>query len=508
MSDSVSMSPATPAAGIGTSAQPRPPLAVPWLVALSILISLWLIVLNPVINEAAIPYLVAARVFLEQGYADSFAGFPRPLMPALIALCHQLTGLSLINAGLLLTSLLYILLCLVFVRTVAALGGSGRAQCFAAAVILLQPTLGELRGAILRDPAYWALCLLALQQLIRYCQAPSQRTALYWLAAILTACLFRLEGLLLLAFTPLALLLALPRRQRMIATLRLALPGWIFLGAIVAAGGVSLLSGVDSNLFAAFVAESSGFSGFALDRAPGLLPGQADSAWALLGSSVALLLVQFAREFTLPWLLLLVYGGLRGLTQQLSAPSRIIINSQLLICFLYLILYGFLSQSVPTTAITVLLASLYLPFLLDSLWQARQWRLPARGLAVLVLALPGSALVTPESYRDTLDARAARWLQDHTDTNASVLSNSPRLAWLSEGQVDWGASQPKSVEALLADGDWRNHRYLVLRGSDALKDWYRLGAYSQFDILKVLHGRGGMIVLIAENREYPADRGS
>ena len=102
-----------------------------WVVAASLLLSLWLITIDPLINRDAILYLRAADAYLESGFFASQQVFARPLISVSIALLHQLTGINLISAGLLLISVFYALFCAGFVATVRTLGGDHRVQLIA-----------------------------------------------------------------------------------------------------------------------------------------------------------------------------------------------------------------------------------------------------------------------------------------------------------------------------------------------------------------------------------------
>ena len=126
-----------------------------WLLALSLLLSLWLVAIDPVINRDAILYLRAAEAYLDQGLLASQALHGRPVLSICIAWLHQLTGLPLLYCGLLLNAAFYAVLVLAFVATVATLGGDRRTQLFAAALILSHPIINEYRSSIMRDPAYW-----------------------------------------------------------------------------------------------------------------------------------------------------------------------------------------------------------------------------------------------------------------------------------------------------------------------------------------------------------------
>ena len=153
-------SPATSSFARGPSATQT--ISFPALACASLLASLWLIAIDPVINDEAVIVLRAADTYISSGFAASVDLFERPLLPIAIATIHQLTGVSLVVAAHSLTTGLFILLCQAFVSTVAMLGGSRQAQLFAAILVLLHPLLCSFRSDFFTEPGYWAFMLLAL----------------------------------------------------------------------------------------------------------------------------------------------------------------------------------------------------------------------------------------------------------------------------------------------------------------------------------------------------------
>ena len=204
-------------------ANPLPHLDYRWVLLASLLLSAWLIALDPLINRDAIIYLRAADAYLQEGFAASQQQFGRPLLSICMAWLHQLTGISLLHAGLLIVTLSYALLAVAFVSVVHTLGGDRSVQLIAAAVILSHPLLNTNRSSIMRDPIYWALLMLAFRELLLYLRSPRLKHHLGWLGYVLLASLFRFEGIFFALLAPCAVLLTrdLPRR------------GWHFLRLVL-----------------------------------------------------------------------------------------------------------------------------------------------------------------------------------------------------------------------------------------------------------------------------------
>ena len=140
------------------------PIDYRWIVLASLLLSGWLIAIDPLLNRDAIIYLRSADAYLRDGFVASQQLFDRPLISICFALLHKWTGLPLEWAGQLLNSLFYALFCATFVATVHTLGGDRRVQLFAAVVVLSHPMLNDYRSSIVRDPAYWAFIVLSLRR--------------------------------------------------------------------------------------------------------------------------------------------------------------------------------------------------------------------------------------------------------------------------------------------------------------------------------------------------------
>ena len=96
----------------------REDLDLRWVFGVSVLLSLWLIYIDPLVNRDGIIYLRAAEAYLQDGFAASHAIFGRPLLSITMGVLHQLTGLSLIHCGQAITTLSYALFCTGFVAVI------------------------------------------------------------------------------------------------------------------------------------------------------------------------------------------------------------------------------------------------------------------------------------------------------------------------------------------------------------------------------------------------------
>lgn len=97
--------PANPAATAAT------PLDVRVIAVFSLLLSLWLIAIDPLLDRDTILYLRSADAYLQDGLLAARQLYGRPLLSLCIAWLHQFTGIPLLYGVLLINSLFYALFC-------------------------------------------------------------------------------------------------------------------------------------------------------------------------------------------------------------------------------------------------------------------------------------------------------------------------------------------------------------------------------------------------------------
>jgi hypothetical protein len=516
----MSGSPLPYAPAIGTLARHRP-IDYRLLTLVSLALSAWLIAIDPLINNDAIFYLRAAQAWLagglDGGTQYNLALYNQPLLPVAIAGVHQLTGLSLIHAGQLLNTLLYAALCVGFVSVTAQLGGDRRVQLFAALIILLHPQLSGYRSSITLDPGYWTFLLLALRQLLHYLQRPNWRSQLYWLAFMGVASLFRYEGLVLLAFAPLSLWFALPRRQRLRGTVRFILPALALLGLLLFTGSW-WAGGYDANnVISQWQQLQHALQGFSRTVGPvtTTIPTPqpdfpvGDSSWVALGGVLALMLVSILRNLGLPGLALFGLGLWRHAERRAGRPlpagSRAVINVHLATCLTYLVLLTVVQPGAieRDSAVVVLLLLVYLPFILEVLWQGSQHRRMLRILTVLSFIAMAGATLHNSDYRKSHIADAGRWLRDNTPASATLLTNNPQLAWASGRRVDWQLGTDLAPQDILEGGLWRHHQYIAVSvEANKLPSLDSIALFPALEVVRVFNNRQRDLVLILENSAY------
>ena len=171
-------------------------------IVLSCCFSLIVIFANFIPNDDAFSYIRAAELFNEQGLNATLISYGWFWYSVLISLLSSVLPIGLMSSAHLLNIFSFALLVHAFITLATEYRPTSEVKFFAAAIILCYPTINEMRYFIVRDFAYWAFTLIALTQFIRFTKTGKLINGFGWLIAMTTAVLFRLEGLIILAFTP------------------------------------------------------------------------------------------------------------------------------------------------------------------------------------------------------------------------------------------------------------------------------------------------------------------
>lgn len=445
-----------------------------WIALASLLLSLWLIWMDPVINRDAIIYLRAADAYLLEGLAASQEIHGRPLLPLLMAYVHQLTGIPLLHAGLGLISLFYVILCLAFVATVRTLGGDRSIVLIAAIVILSHPWLNHTRSSIMREPAFLAFLMLSFRELLLYARRPDLGHQLRWLGYIVIASLFRFEGLFFAFLAPLALLLCKELPHRFRHCLKLLAP--LLLVVLLIGGALSAydtLQGADipsfpgiSHYIGQLKALPSDFSTRADEAAMTMLQFTArdDAVLVAVAALLSLLLLNICRALSWPWVLVLLWGARQQVGHRLRSSDQKLLFCHAMIGIFYLAIFvlsnRFMLERYSMQVVIFLM--LLLPFALGSLWHAGGWR---KYLVIVLLAGMSIDTVHNNDREKMFIVEATEWVEKSTPADASIVSNEKYIAYFSGREFDWTAIQGNrfSLAAILSKRWlWRDKDYLVM----------------------------------------------
>jgi hypothetical protein len=483
----------------------------------SLLLSLWAIYLDPVINSDGIGDVRAAQHLYAAEWRAGLAAAGSPVYAVLGAVVSRITGLSAVYSLYALAAVFFALLAAGYVALASVLGGSRRTRLLAALVVLLFPALNGFRPDITGDAGYWAFYVWSLAYFMHYAAVADRGSLARWGLAGLAAMLFAVEALVFLLLLPLWLFARnAPGVWRRPARV------------VVAAAAVTLL------LLYALWQQAWQSQVPVVDML--LKPGHhfAD-AWHATGQALRFKLdalridfmdqysVGFADAAMLSSLLVIVAAGLINalggvyavLTGYAVAVSGKVLNpGQRYWWGVFAVLGSVLLLAPALTRFEVdtgdaMIAALTIlavvPLALERLWRVgdgasgrRRWLLP---LAVVLVT--GSGLTGLDLRSQQLHLReAGLWLRDMAPPGASMYSNSPVIAYYSglDDRAARNRSWPRAMTmarrerwrafdwlALVIDAENPHREGILLRAIDA-------------DPVRVLTSEAGDKVLIFDSR--------
>ncbi|MEP5566219.1 MAG: hypothetical protein ABJN62_00165 [Halioglobus sp.] len=487
-----------------------PHLQYRWVIAISLLLSAWLMWLDPLVNRDAIIYLRSADAYLQGGLAAAQQVHGRPLLSVCIALLHQLTGMSLLHAGLIITTVAYAALCVSFVATVRLLGGNRTVQIIAAVVVLSHPMLNQHRSSIMRDPAYWALLMLSFRELLLYLRHPSLISRLRWFLYVLLAAAFRFEGVFFAIIAPFALLFARNLEHRLRHCLLLLVPQITTLAVVALSVIIYRSQQTDSSpLFPAInyyldslKAFPEQFSAVAQQASEPLLrfTSRDDAPWAVTAGLAVVLLLNICRALSWPWAITLLWGTWAQLHRHFRSHDSAVLRVHLFIATGYLAVFilinRFMLERYSMQAVIFLL--LYLPFILGALWQHGGWK---KYLVIVLLAGMTADTLHNGNREKAFIQEATHWVVQNTDEGASLVSNEKYIAYFSQREFNWAAIQAIqfSLGGILESPRlWRDQDYLVMYiKPEREKLWKRFLRDNSLEELQSFgEGRRGRVAIV------------
>jgi len=175
----------------------------------SILMTAWIMhIQQGWVTDDSILYFEVARLFAAREWQQGFALYGWPLYPALIALVHKLTGLTIQHSAQLWNVVFFTLTSYSFLTLIRLAGGHKQTIVWGGALLFSSPYIvGDVLPMLLRDEGFWAFFLASLGFLLKFHRTAEFKWALYWQFCMIIAMLFRIEALVFLLFTPLFMLL-------------------------------------------------------------------------------------------------------------------------------------------------------------------------------------------------------------------------------------------------------------------------------------------------------------
>ena len=451
----------------------------------SVLLSLWCIHIDHVINNDGIEYIRAAGRLADSDWAGAIAVYRWPFYPLLMLVVSKIAGVSYLVSGHILNTLFFTGAVVLFVLTVRVFGGdSKRLTVLAAFVALTHPAFNEYRAFIIRDAGYLVCFLGALYLLGRYRMFGDVYNGLGAILALLVATLFRIEGLIFLLCSPILFSVLRPKplglRWSVLmvmvfagAALLLVVAWWLLIPNV----SVNHLSVLDQPLQVLTTAwhQISESIGQKLTILRTEFLGQYSSkfdVYLLFGFRVFMIVVTATlSQLTVPWGILFVYGAIGRHLFWDSGLDRLwlsVIAMHLFILAIFASIMLFLAPRYPLAlCMTVLLIA---PFVLEKLFFPLNWRELSivRRSAVILLLLWGvgeSISGLDNATRAESVKASGVWLAQHAVETGSLVTNDRLIAFYSNRYLDPDLiiSDYRLILWGLANERWPRTKFIALR---------------------------------------------
>lgn len=449
-------------------------------VTLSCLFSIVIIITTPIPNDDAFAYLRAAEFFSEQGLNETLSSYGWFGYSVLIALVSQVIPFGLMFSAYLINILAFALLTHAFITLALEFRQAPVVGYAAAAVILFFPTISEMRYYLIRDFAYWAFCLTALVQLIRFNRTGHLLHAIGWLAAMTAAIFFRLEGLIILALSPFALLLPAGASNRKKTPMLFLLFGLILAGGFLTLV-VFMLAGVNlveifNFTYRWYLPLLSNYPDTVATAAESLQQTArvSDELQGFSGKGVFVLIIGYGYTVLANLILtlgppasaFLMYGFVtrrQSLPEECRGPWLGFLLGALLALCIFVSIMQFLTTRYAVMAALLLLS--LLPLTIDNLYASarahEKEKLFRTTCAVLLVYFAIDSLVTFGYSKRYID-EAAQWSGENIAAGETLITNSFAVAYYSGRVEAYDKIKTDPVETLQVLEGMTNISYLAL----------------------------------------------
>lgn len=410
----------------------RPYLVLSMLLA-NILLSMWCVLLDPVINNDGVTYFAIAQMFLDGNWASAFDYYSWPFYSLFIALTAKLQFLNIETAAYLLNAFFVISLTLAFASIVGELSNNNRRIILVAMVVILFfPSITKYRSFIIRDFGYLSCYLWSLYFILKFCTSLQKQHLVGWLCFAVLSCLFRFEGIAFLLIVPYFLVLftatRMPHRRTILVSLSIgifvvsiAVLYWYITDKYNALMEMGNANGDDiqglSDLFFANVRQRFG----------------ADANYfGVLAVNVWNVFYELVRRMAIFYFAFSIYAYVTNLALTSRLVRRVwlvFVITNLIVLVGFSLFNNFLvSRYTMATALTLLIL---VPFainkLFDSLPEAKLAKRAPLIFMIVLLALASIEGLDVRTNKTHLKT-AGFWLKNNAEPNASLYSNNRLIA--------------------------------------------------------------------------------
>lgn len=449
------------------------PITVFCIVAVNIVLSLWCINADPIINNDAVTYLAIAQKLVDGLWNETFAYYSWPFYSILIAATAKLFSISVINAAYVLNTVFAVLLSFAFVAIVKDLSKNNRIVILIAVIVILFfPSINKYRSYIIRDFGYLACYLWSLYFVIRFCATRNKVFLFYWLLCTLLGCLFRVEGIVFLLVVPYFIVLFAvrnsPKRRRIMLPLSVAI-----FSILVIISFWYLNDKYDALITIANVTgdEVKGLKDLFFANMSQNLNGEELTLFTTLkifASNLGDVVYQLLRRMSIVYFLLAIYAYAKNLTLKDPLFRRlwiVYIATNILILVSFSFYNHFLvSRYTLATSLTLLLI---VPFAIYHLiLKAKSTGIPYKAMTCfigLLLAIEAIDKLNIENKKEYIRS-SGEWLSLNTDDDVSLYSNNKLIIYYSNQGADSNLNDLYSYDMLIRNLDFdmlKNYEYVA-----------------------------------------------
>jgi hypothetical protein len=390
-------------------------------------------------------YLTSAAHYIKDGFASAYSVYKWPFFSILIAWIYQLSDFSLLTSAYILVTFLDILLVVSFTFLTQIIYKKPPFVWLGILTIFCFKNYNHLRADILRDHGYWAFSVLAIACLLKLAHSHQWRYGFAWGLLMSIAGLFRIEGFVILLFTPL-IFLVMPdiEWKKKMGLLMKAESIILIAGAVLLVfitqfhsfNYVGRLSELQTILLHPILNLCLPFQEAVLKMQQYVLSIMAKGSGGtiLMSGTVGILLMMLISTLSFFYGILAGYGMIHKVI-----PSKInsrllygILVLNLLVCFFFILKNFFLSERY--ILLFCLIAMLWIPgtvYHLYCLWhqthKRQRWLYLFACIGFLYLAIGSIGnFGTSKTYL----ADAGKWLSQEGKKNNLVITNSPQICFL------------------------------------------------------------------------------
>lgn len=411
------------------------------MVIANIVLSMWCLSVDPVINNDGVTYLGISQLMLEGHWSDAFNYYSWPHYSTFIAGTAKLFLLDVETAAHLLNLILVTSLTVAFVCIVGELSNNNhRIMLIAALVILFFPSITKYRSFVIRDFGYLSCYLWSLYFIFRFCSTLDKKHLGGWILFAALSCLFRIEGIafLLIASYFLVIFTAdkIPHRKLVLSSLSVGLVVlsatllfWYVKDKYAPMIEIAQTSGKDiNNIFELFIANTQ-------EKLGGKELTAANYS-IVIAQNIGGVFYELIRRMAIFYFLFALYAYANNIGFKSSLIKRIwlvYVLSNLCLLIVFSLYNNFLaSRYAMASALTLLLLA---PFVIDQLINAfKDYRISKKALSVFILSLltissiEGLDVWTKKNHIKT----AGLWVKEHLPNDARIYSNDRLIPYYAE----------------------------------------------------------------------------